>query len=122
MHRAKRPAMFEGPKLVVQRIRGRAPIRAEVDRTGTYVGHTCTVVVPRGEERVPLERLRELVTSPLVDGLVRIERGDRLDLYPRDVAALPVPRAWLDDANTPLDLAWDLDAEAVARLVARAGK
>jgi len=122
MHRAKRPALFEPPKLVVQRIRGRAPVRVAVDRSGTYVGHTCTVVVPRPPERVPLDRLRDLVASPLVDALVRIERGDRLDLYPRDVAGLPVPTAWLADPSTPLEAAWGLDPATVARLLDRVGQ
>ena len=90
MHRAKSPEMFESPKLVIQRLRGRGPVRAAVDRTGVYVGHTCTVVIPK-DKRLDLDRLCTLVTSPLVDALVRIERGQRLDLYPRDVASIPIP-------------------------------
>src|SRR5690606_41165788 len=34
MHRAKDPAVFEAPKLVVQRLRGRGPVRAAIDREG----------------------------------------------------------------------------------------
>jgi len=117
MHRAKRPAMFEVPKIVVQRIRGGGVARAAVDRAGIYVGHTCTVVVPHPPERIPIDRLCALVTDPLVAALVRIEQGRRLDLYPRDVAGLPVPRAWLEAPETPLAEAWELDAEAVRRLL-----
>lgn len=117
MHRAKTPALFEGPKLVIQRLRGRGPVRVAVDRTGTYVGHTCTVVVPR-DRRVDLDRLCLLLSSPLVDGLVRIERGQRLDLYPRDVAGIPIPLAWLDNPSTPVDIAYGLRPDQVQRLFA----
>jgi hypothetical protein len=116
MHRAKSPALFEVDKLVLQRIRGRGAVRAAVDRSGTYVGHTCTVVAPR-DPRVDLERLLELVTSPLVDALTRIERGDRLDLYPRDVAAIPVPVAWLERPEIPLSSAFGLSTPQVERLM-----
>lgn len=105
MHRAKRPEMFERDKIVVQRLRGRGPVRAAVDRRGIYVGHTCTVVCPRDGQPVPLDRLCELVRSPLADAVTRIERGHRLDLYPRDLAAFPVPRAWLTDPDLPLEQA-----------------
>jgi hypothetical protein len=115
MHRAKSPAMFEGPKLVIQRLRGRGPVRAAVDRNGIYVGHTCTVVVPR-DPRLDLDRLCALVTSPLVDALVRIERGQRLDLYPRDVASIPVPVAWLANRALTVEAAFELTAEQVRRL------
>ena len=117
MHRAKTPALFEGPKLVVQRLRGRGPVRVAVDRSGTYVGHTCTVVVPK-DRRVDLDRLCALLGSPLVDGLVRIERGQRLDLYPRDVASIPIPTAWLDNPSMPVDLAYGLRPDQVQRLFA----
>ncbi|TNE86723.1 MAG: hypothetical protein EP330_20685 [Deltaproteobacteria bacterium] len=115
MHRAKRPEMFERPKIVIQRLRGSGPVRAEIDRDGVYVGHTCTVVTPE-KERVPLERLLELVRSPLASGLIRIERGARLDLYPRDVAGLPVPRTWLEQPDMPLAEAWGIDEHQQARL------
>ncbi len=118
MHRAKRPEMFERPKIVVQRVRGAGPVRAAVDRTGTYVGHTCTVICPHDGQPVPLERLCDLVRSPLTRAITRVERGHRLDLYPRDVAALPVPRAWLVDPAVPLAQAWALDAAGRARLEA----
>jgi SAM-dependent methyltransferase len=117
MHRAKSPALFEGPKLVIQRLRGRGPVRVAVDRSGTYVGHTCTVVVPR-DRRVDLDKLCALLGSPLVDGLVRIERGQRLDLYPRDVAGIPIPVAWLEDPSMPVDLAYGLRPDQVQRLFA----
>jgi hypothetical protein len=115
MHRAKSPEMFEPPKLVLQRLRGAGPVRAAIDRSGTYLGHTCTVVLPH-DARVSLERLLALVTSPIVAGLTRIERGARLDLYPRDVAAMPVPTAWLEHPEAPLGPALGLDAAAIARL------
>lgn len=115
MHRAKRPSLFEPPKLVVQRLRGSGPVRAAVDREGIYVGHTCTVVTPR-RQTVPLERLLSLVQSPLAAGVIRVERGARLDLYPRDVASMPVPRRWLSEPDLPLAEAWELSEEQCDRL------
>jgi SAM-dependent methyltransferase len=115
MHRAKSPELFESPKLVIQRLRGRGPIRAAVDRDGIYVGHTCTVVVPR-DPRIDLDRLRELVTSPLVDGVIRIERGQRLDLYPRDVASIPIPLDWILNPRLPMEVAAGLSPAQVRRL------
>jgi SAM-dependent methyltransferase len=118
MHRPKRREMFEVPKIVIQRIRGDQPIRAAIDATGTYVGHTCTVVVPR--EPVPpvtLERILELVRSPMIDGLVRIERGERLDLYPRDVASFPVPKVWLTNPGMLPERAWGIGAREAAQLL-----
>jgi len=117
MHRAKRPEMFEHPKIVVQRIRGKGSVKAAIDREGIYLGHTCTVVCPRAPERVPLDRLRDLILSPLVDAVTRIERGQRMDLYPRDVAAFPVPCSWLEDPDVPLVEAWGLGEEQVERLM-----
>lgn len=119
MHRAKDPEVFEAPKIVIQRLRGGGPVRAAIDCEGIYVGHTCTVVVPR-DERLDLERALELIRSPLVDAVVRIERGQRLDLYPHDVASIPVPLAWLDGSETRLEEAWGLSEEQVARLRALA--
>lgn len=121
MHRAKTRSMFEQPKLVIQRLRGKGAVRAELDRDGVYLGHTCTIVQPRGID-VPLDRLLELVRSPLVDGLTRVEAGQRLDLYPRDVAAFPVPKAWLRDPSQPLEAAWALSSADVARLEALAAR
>ena len=115
MHRAKRPELFENPKLLVQRLRGKGPIRVWLDRTGLYAGHTLTVVRPLGDVP-PLEKLASLLQAPEVDGLLRLERGQRLDLYPRDLAELPVPRAWLDGQAAPLAQAWALDPTQVARL------
>lgn len=115
MHRPKSPSLFEPPKVVVQRLRGRGPVKAAVDRSGTYVGHTCTVVVPQ-DRRLDVDRLCELLCSPIVDGLIRIERGQRLDLYPRDVAAIPIPNAWLADPSTPLASCFGLEPDQVRRL------
>lgn len=121
MHRAKTRERFEQPKLVIQRLRGKGPVRAAVDREGVYLGHTCTIVQLRGSD-LPLDRLLELVRSPLVDGLTRVEAGQRLDLYPRDVAAFPVPKAWLTDPGRSLASAWSLGSAEVARLEALAAR
>lgn len=115
MHRPKRPELFEDAKIVVQRIRGRSAVRAAVDREGLYVGHTCTVVRPWGPG-LDLDALVTLVQSSLVDGYTRIRGGGRLDLYPRDVAAIPVPRRWLVDPTIELATAFGLDAASVERL------
>jgi len=116
MHRAKSPELFEADKIVIQRIRGRGTVRAAIDRMNTYVGHTCTVVVPH-DPRLELGPLLDLVRSPLVDGLTRIERGERLDLYPHDVAAMPVPVDWLKDPELPLQEAFGLSDAQTARLM-----
>lgn len=115
MHRPKSPEMFENPKIVIQRLRGRKPVRAAIDWDGIYVGHTCTVVYPR-QHRVPLDRVLDLVRSPLIDGLSRIESGHRLDLYPRDVASFPVPKAWIDRPHLGLAEAWGLLPAEIERL------
>ncbi len=79
------------------------------------MGHTCTVVVPT-DTAIPIERLLDLVRSPWVDALIRLERGLRLDLYPRDVAAFPVPRAWWEDPRQPIPLAYGLSTAQRRRL------
>ena len=116
MHRPKDPSLFESPKVLVQRLRGRGPIRAWVDRSGLYAGHTLTVVRP---DRSPLtpERIHALITHPLVDGLLRMERGSRLDLYPKDVRSIPVPTQWLEQPDTPLEVALGLEAAETERLL-----
>jgi hypothetical protein len=91
MHRPKRPELFEGPKLLVQRVGGHA---VHLDREGLYAGHTLTVVRPLKGCPYTLDQLKTLVESPLLRGLVRIEHGARLDLYPKDVRSLPVPAGW----------------------------
>ncbi len=116
MHRPKRPALFVPPKIVVQRILHNGQVRAEIDRGGVYVGHTCTVVVPHAACVVPLERLHSLLTSPIVNGLLRIAGGERLDLYPRAVAEVPVPLAWLTSPGDDLATAWQLGVDEVERL------
>ncbi|MBA2320114.1 MAG: hypothetical protein H0V89_03070, partial [Deltaproteobacteria bacterium] len=113
MHRAKSPALFEAPKVVVQRIRQSGPVKAEVDLTGVYVGHTCSVVVPR---EVTLAAVTALLTDPLAAGLLRIASGLRLDLYPHDLAELPFPRSWIAGDDVALGDAWGLDPEQSARL------
>jgi len=120
MHRAKRPGLFECDKLLVQRLRGRGPVRAWIDHDGRYAGHTLTVVRPLDGCPVPLERLHALLTSPLVDGLTRLSRGQGLDLYPHDVAAIPVPRAWLTHPQLDLPEALGLSSADAARLAAAA--
>ena len=115
MHRAKTPALFEGPKIVIQRLRGRGALRAAVDRSGLYLGHTCTVVVPR-PDCPPLEPLLDWIRSPVVTAITRIERGERLDFYPRDVASIPVPKAWLRERNCAPIEALGLSVKEMARL------
>ncbi|MCO4747888.1 MAG: hypothetical protein KC912_24055 [Proteobacteria bacterium] len=115
MHRAKTPELFNGPKIVLQRLRGSGPVRAAIDEQGIFVGHTCTVVAPNSDA-VPLTRLLDLVRSPLSSGVLRVEKGSRLDLYPRDVGSFPVPKAWLSDPDMPLEEAWGLDARQASRL------
>jgi hypothetical protein len=121
MHRAKTPALFTQPKVVLQRLRGRIPIRAAIDRSGIYLGHTCIVAVPK-DARIDVDRVLALVTSPLVDGMLRIECGQRLDLYPRDVASIPVPRRWLAAPDLPLADAWGLTGAEVESLMRRSAR
>ncbi len=121
MHRAKSPELFEADKIVVQRIRGRGKVRAAIDRDGVYVGHTCTVVVPSATSQsgvIPLERLLHLFESPIVDAITRIENGQRLDLYPRDVRRFPVPKRWFDEPDLPLEEAFGLSRREMRRLEA----
>ncbi len=115
MHRPKRPELFAGPKLLVPRVVGERSIEAWLDRDGLWVGHTVTVLRPT-DARIPLERLQELLTSPATRGVLRLERGERMDVYPRDLRSLPVPRVWLEDAAIPLWEAWGLDASSWQRL------
>ena len=113
MHRPKRPGLFSEPKVLVQRLRGSGPVRAWVDHTGLFAGHTLTVVRPL---TLPPESLHRLIMDPLVDAVLRIERGQRLDLYPRDVREMPVPRAWLEDPGLSLADAWALSTDDQVRL------
>jgi hypothetical protein len=115
MHRAKSPNLFASPKVLVQRIRGRGPVRAWIDRSGLYAGHTLTVIRPDTPTITP-EIIHALVTDPLVDGLVRIECGMRLDLYPKDVRGIPVPTAWTSNPELPLAEAWNINQSDVDRL------
>jgi SAM-dependent methyltransferase len=118
MHRAKRPTLFAAPKLLVPRVVGGRPLRCVLDEEGLWVGHTLNVLRPREGQPVPLARLQALIESPLTRGLLRIERGERLDVYPRDLRELPVPRAWLDGAEADPAEAWGLAAADRARLEA----
>ena len=61
------------------------------------------------------------MTSDVIAGLLRIERGPRLDLYPHDVAEVPVPARWLTSPDLSLGDAFGLSASDVGRLVRRAG-
>ena len=67
--------------------------------------------------RVSPELLHRLITDPLVDGLLRMERGSRLDLYPKDVRSIPLPNRWLEDPGSSLADAWGLTVEQAARLL-----
>lgn len=114
LHKPKAATPFERPKVVVQRLRGRGPVRAGVDIDGTYVDHSCTMVVP--EHGLSLERVLEVVRSPLADAVTRVEVGERFDLYPRELALFPFPKAFLFDATITLEDAWELSASQVQRL------
>ncbi len=116
MHRPKSPGLFEGPKLLVQRLRGGGPVRAVVDREGRYAGHTLLVAKPLPDCPVPPERLLEAVRSPVAQAVTRIERGPRLDLYPRDLRELPVPKAWLRGGPASSREAWGLEPCQLATL------
>jgi len=109
--------LFSNPKVLVQRLRGRGPIRAWVDRSGLFAGHTLTVVRPDDPQFSP-EDIHRLITDPIVDGLLRMERGARLDLYPKDVRSIPVPKAWKNNRDLPLREAWALTTHQVDRLMA----
>ncbi len=115
MHRAKSPALFEQPKVLVQRLRGRGPIRAWVDRSGLYAGHTLTVIRPDTDTITP-ETIYALITDPLIDGLIRIENGSRLDLYPKDIRGIPIPKCWRENPELPLAEAWGLTKAEIDRL------
>jgi SAM-dependent methyltransferase len=115
MHRPKRPALFDGPKLLVPRVVADRAIEAYEDRDGLWVGHTVNVLRPR-DGAPPLELVATLLRSPAARAILRLERGERLDLYPRDLRSLPLPRAWLSSPELPLSEAWGLDPERWARL------
>jgi SAM-dependent methyltransferase len=119
MHRPKSPALFEAPKLLIQRLRGGASVRAQVDRTGLYAGHTLLVAQPHPASPVDPERLLKVVCAPVAQAVNRVERGARLDLYPQDLRDLPVPTSWLAGGQEPLPQAWGLtlaEADTLARL------
>jgi hypothetical protein len=117
MHRAKSPDLFDPPKVLVQRLRGRGRVRAWIDRSGLYAGHTLTVIRPNTPAITP-ETIHALVTDPMVDGLIRIEHGSRLDLYPKDVRGIPVPTIWIANPDLPLAEAWGIDQVDADRLTA----
>ncbi|MFH1469138.1 MAG: hypothetical protein ABIO70_32420 [Pseudomonadota bacterium] len=118
MHRAKRPALFAAPKLLVPRVVGMRSLRCFLDEEGLWVGHTVNVLQPLHRQPVPLAWLQALLQSPLTRGLLRIERGARMDVYPRDLRELPVPRVWLTEAEVGAAEAWGLSVEERARLEA----
>ena len=105
MHRPKRPGLFSDGKLLVQRLIGHGGVRAGVDRRGLIAGHTLTVVRPLPGCPLSLEQLLEALVHPALGGVVRVEQGARLDLYPKDVRGWPLPRAWLEDPARPLERA-----------------
>jgi len=116
MHRCKRPALFEGPKLLVPRVVAARPLEVFVDPGGLWVGHTVNVLRPRVAD-VPLEWVAELLRRPAMRAVLRLERGERLDVYPRDLRSLPVPARWRDQPGQPLQQAWGLDDPGWARLL-----
>ncbi len=115
MHRAKRESLFAPPKLLVPRVVAGGAVRAWIDRGGLWVGHTVNVVRPR-DGRVPLEVLARWLTCDAVRAVLLLERGMRMDLYPRDLRALPVPVRWLDKPSLSLAEAWGLDPVSWRRL------
>lgn len=112
MHRPKRPALFESDKVLLQRICGEGPVRAWLDRDGLFAGHTLTVVRPTAPDDWSASAALAFLRDPLVGGYLRLVRGVRLDLYPRDVGSLPVPRTRTGDLETD----WGLTAAFAARL------
>lgn len=115
MHRPKRAALFMGPKLLVPRVAADRPLEVFEDDSGLWVGHTVIVVRPLGVA-LELGLVAELLRSVAIRAILRLERGERLDVYPRDLRSLPVPRAWLTQPELPLRRAWGLDARAWRRL------
>jgi len=97
MHRAKDPELFEAPKLILQRVHSRGPLRVKADRTGLYVGHTCIVVVPH--DPAQLEPLERYLSSDEAWGQLRVARGDRLDVFPRDIGQIRVPESVLSGGS-----------------------
>ena len=116
MHRAKNPKTFENPKIVIQRIRGQHGIKAEVCRDGVFVGHTCTVVQPN-EPKLSLERLLDLIRSPVVHWVLAIERGGTSDLYPSAVSAFPIPKRWVDNPEIDVLDAFELSSKERAHIL-----
>lgn len=116
MHRAKHPELFSSPKLLVARITGGPGVQAWIDHEGLFAGHTLNVL-HLDHERVSLARILELVKSPLQRALILLERGDRLDLYPKDLAAMPVPSSWLEGSVEDMEDAWRLDTRERERLL-----
>jgi hypothetical protein len=94
-------------------------VRAWLDLDGLIAGHTLNVARPI-DGRIPASRLLDLLLAPESAGLNRLRHGRRLDLYPRDLAAWPVPRRWLEAVDLPLAEAWELDHARIARLAALA--
>jgi hypothetical protein len=80
-----------------------------------FLGHTCTIVQPH-DDLVDLQTCLALVQSPLVLGVLRVERGRCLDLYPRDIAAIPIPHGWRAGDPQTLGEALGLTAEQAERL------
>jgi SAM-dependent methyltransferase len=115
MHRAKRPELFTSPKILVQRLRGTGPVRGWADTRGIWAGHTLNIVRPH-DPSTDLDRLLTWLHSPLLDALVRIERGVRIDLYPKDLRGLPIPKDWFCHPHSSLADAWALTAAEVDRL------
>jgi SAM-dependent methyltransferase len=115
MHRPKRPELFEGPKLLVPRLVADRALEVYEDREGLWVGHTVNVLRPRAGAP-PLDRVAAWLRGPAVRAILRLERGERLDVYPRDLRSLPLPRAWLTDPERPLAQAWGVNAQDWERL------
>ena len=87
-------------------------MRAWLDTSGLYAGHTLTVVRPTAPSRWSASDALGFLTDPLVGGYLRLVRGARLDLSPRDVGALPVPKVRTGD----LEADWGLTGSFAGRL------
>ena len=111
-----RPRLFEAPKVLVQRLRGRGPIRAWVDRGGLYAwAH------PDRGRQTPRASGRRLPSSAHHRSTGRwvATHGARLPSrsLPQGCRSIPLPKRWLEDPGNALADAWGLTAEQAARLL-----
>ncbi len=118
LHRPTTRSLHERPKVVLQRARARSAIRAEVDRSGVYVGASCTVVTPE-HPALSVEMVHALLTSMALEGWLRVKNGRVTDLTPRIIGEIPIPNAWLEGRSAELPTAWGVSDAAVESLAER---